>query len=766
MVLQHWFDCHDTQGWQSARLQHEVDATMALPRLPAACQSGHPRPWRRGFWGAALVLALVSSLAQPGAAQPSSRRPPRISLSGAAALAEEMAGGMGEAAGRPWLRERLGVPRATELLVAPSLEDRARGIERLGADGSEEALEALVEAMAPGSAVRANPKTLLLAVRAAAPHAAEDEVRSVLVSVLSSVRAGSPETALDALVRMTAALALAKAGTKETLTPLVTAVISGGRMGDMARQALLAYPPASLETLIHGFKKGLSPNVVELLGDLGDPRAIGVLRYQLKHKSFDLRAAAAVALAKLGDETAAIKARKWLEGNKGLSMRQAAVEALMVLDAQDAPAAIAKLLGDAKTRAHGLGLAERALSPALVPTLVAVVEAPVTQAEKARAASIIGQIGGARSVAALKQLLAAPELATTAAFGLAVASGGEARALLERALVSSKPGPARRLVLRAGLVRFVRLGERLAGLGDALAAALAAKDPADRAVGSFGLALLGERTVASLMASQHPEIRHAAARAALVLGPSAMAALDDALAAGAATADAAPLSGGTGDEPTDEAVVASLALLVGAPRVSTTRLARWAELGGPLAPMAAYRLAVRDSKLARSRLRRLLAGTDPVVRLHALLGLAASPEKDAVSLLTGAYRFEADPQVRRAILRALSVRSEKHREATLALARDLDPDGTARALGRAALAGRQFRLELPPNGRQVAWVALRANSEQQKNRVVSRLAQIQRADGLTLPLAAAPDGVLIVPGLSDLGSLSVRLAPASEPGQP
>ncbi len=766
MVFHLGCDCHDTPAVRSARLQHEVDGTMALPRPQSACQLGTHRLPFRAPWTAAFVLLSVISLCRPSAAQPSSRRPPRWALGGATALPEGMGEISGPGGGRSWLRERVGVQRAATLLVAPSLEARVRGIERLGADGSEEAIEALVEAMAPGSAVRANPKTLLLAVRAAAPHASEDEVRSVLVSVLSSVSAGTPETALDGLVRMTAALALAKADTKETLIPLVTAIISGGRMGKMAGQALLAYPPASLEALIHGYKKGMSPAVAAVLGELGDPRAIGVLRYQLKHKSFDLRAAAAVALAKLGDETAARKARKWLEGDKGVSLRLAAVEALLLLDTQDAPAAIAELLGDAKTRAEGLRFAEQSLSPALVPTLAAVVDAPVTPSEKARAAAIIGQIGGARSVAVLKKLLAEPELATTAAFGLAGASGSEGRAVLERALVSASPGAARRLVLRAALVRHLRLGDSIHGLAAGLTTSLAAKDPADRAVGSFGLALLGERSVATLMGSRHPEVRHAAARAALALGAPSLAALGDALAAGSSASDAAPLQGGTGDEPSLEAAAASLALLVGAPRVSTTRLARWAELGGPVAPLAAYRLAVRDSKLARGRLKRLLSGTDPVVRLHVLLGLATSPEKDAVSLLTAAYRFEPDPVVRRTILRALSVRPEKLRLATLRSARDLDPDPAARALGRAALAGRSFRLALPPDGTEVAWVALRANSEAQKSRVISRLTQVQRADGLALPVVAAPDGVLILPGLSNLGSVSVRLAPQAEPGQP
>src|SRR5207237_10317111 len=119
----------------------------------------------------------------------------------------------------------------------------------------------------------------------------------------------------------------------------------------------------------------------------------------------------------------------------------------------------------------------------------------------------------------------------------------------------------------------------------------------------------------------------------------------------------------------------------------TSVLATWAESGGPLAPLAARALPTRDDEALRGRLKRLLEGSDPVVRAHLALGLGRDPEPSAVSLLTNAYRFEEDPQVRRAIIRALSLRTEVQRAAVLTLARDLDPDDDVRALARSALDG-------------------------------------------------------------------------------
>jgi len=724
------------------------------------------------------------------------------------------------------LRERVGVARGKDLLQAGQWKLRLRGIERLAANGTDDAVELIADALQPGSAVRTDARTRLAAVRALAPHARQDEVRQALQRVLNGVRAGAPESELDVLARTTAALVLAKAGAEapraakeqeksadeddpeeegleadddddddeserksrraddddddddddakkkrkrkrkperprdKVVTPLVAAVIGRGRTGELARAALLAYPPDSLRSFLRG-KKKLSVAVIELLGDLGDVRAIGTLRRQMRRKGDRAKVAAVVALAKLGDGNAARHARVWL----GLSsprpnMRVAATEALTLLDTRDAPAAIAKLLAAAVTRNHGLRLAQRSLSPSLVPTLAAVVDAPVSVREKAVATAIIARIGGARAVPALLKLLSNPQLATSAAFGLASARPVAASHALQRALSSAGAGAPRRLVLRACLVRWLKLGQEVEGLAAALRAALGSKDPADRAVAAFGLAVLGRETVPALLSSAEAEVRYAAARAALALGPKAIAALTPAL-----------VKGGAGEQPNRDTVAAGLAMLVAPAAVSTTRLAQWAERGDSLSALAAYRLAARDSRSFRGRLKRLFEGSDATIRLHVAMGLALSPEPDAVSLLTDAYRFEVDNMVRRVIVRSLSVRSERLRLATLRLASELDPDPWARAMARSALAGRQHKLVLPPNGKEVAWISLRANAAEQRSRIDMREGQLFRVDGLSLPVISDPDGVLLVAGLNELGKVSFRVsrprpAPVAPPTAP
>jgi len=710
---------------------------------------------------AAVLLALVLT-ARSAAAQPRPRRtqPSRFTIRLEDADPSLL---LEQEAERLWLRDRTGVRRGSELLVAPSIEARVRGIDRLAVDGSDEAVDALVEAMAVGSAVRTSSRTRLAAVRALAAHADDKEVHKILMSVLFStpaaqrgVRDGASESELDSLARATAAMALARNGKRAAMAPLISAVIQGGLTGKVAREALLAQPPRSIRPLVHGYRRHIAPSVISLIGDLGDPRAIGVLRQLLTRKRPAVRAAAVIALAKLGDVTAARSARRWLTSARPHpAVRVAAVEALLWLDAHDTAKQLSLLLGDAKTRGQALRLAEMSLSPALVPTLLAVAKAPVPTAERARATAIIGRIGGAKGSAALLGLLSVPELATSAAFGLAATRDSSAGLGLARALASADEGPARRLILRAAVVRYLQLGHRIAGLSAALSTAYGSDEQADRAVGAFGLAVLAERTPAELAKSKHPEVVHAFARAALALGPEALSALAGLLP-----------SGDVGTHPSTVQIAAGLALLSEPDVVATSLLARWSEGGGVLAPLSSMRLAARDSKRFRERLVRLLAGSDPLVRAGVARGLGESPEKDAVALLADAYRFEAEPMVRRAIIKALASRNELRREATFRLARELDPDPAVRAMAAAALAGRKLQSGGPPRGKQVAWVALRANRASEKQSVGSRPAQLVRADGLSLPVVSDPDGVLLVPGLSDVGHVALRLAPESDSDNP
>jgi HEAT repeat protein len=635
------------------------------------------------------------------------------------------------------LRTRFGPERAEALLGAGDWRERVRGIDRLAAAGTDEAIDALVEVMGSGSEIRVSSQTILAAVRALARHARREPVRKALTNVLDSDAPVASDPDLDTLARATAARALARAGTPDALTSLLALVVRRGRAAAMARAAIVESPPRRLGPLAKT-SKSTSAELISLLGELGDPRVIGILRKHLRTGDRDQKRAAAVALARLGDGTPVPQARRWASAKDDPGLRVAGAEVLVLLDAPGAAAAVAQLVGDAATRGSGMRLAEASLSPALVPTLKAVIEAKVTPGEKLRAAAILGRIGGDEASAVLLALLANPDLATTAAFGLAGSPGTLAADGLGRALAAAAVGPPRRLVLRAGTVRALERGERIAGLAEALERALASSDAADRAVGAFGLAALELRGLDELLASKHAEVRHAAARAALWLGPDELAKVGP--------------HGGL------DAVAGGAALLV-PNEIATATLAAWAEEGGALAPLAALGLGARDSEPYRSRLLALLDGTDPLVRAHAALGLGASPMPDAVSLLADAYRYEADPGVRRAVVRALGSRPERRRVAVLKLARDLDPDPGVRALARSALAQRNVGIEVGGRGRQVAWITLRPNDAAEREKAGSRPAMLLRDDGLALPLVTDPDGVVLVPGLAESGWVSLRLAP-------
>jgi hypothetical protein len=197
--------------------------------------------------------------------------------------------------------------------------------------------------------------------------------------------------------------------------------------------------------------------------------------------------------------------------------------------------------------------------------------------------------------------------------------------------------------------------------------------------------------------------------------------------------------------------------------LSTETLGRLAEEGGPLAPLAARALPTRDGEAVRSQIKRLLEGTDPVIRAHIAFGLANDPEPDAVSLLVEAYRFEEDASVRRAVIRALSARKEKQRIATLTMARDLDPDDGVRALAKAALDGRSLLPPATDPAGTVLWVSLVANAPGELDAISGRAARFVRADGLAVPVVSDPDGVLIIPGMPE-GRAGLTLAPEAISG--
>jgi HEAT repeat protein len=678
------------------------------------------------------------------------------------------------------LRAQVGIPAALRLLGSDDFATKLRGIERLASIGTTDAIDALVDAMDQSSVQMRDPRARLVAVRALASEAKRDNVRGLLMREVNDTTGVSP---LAGVLRHTAALAIARWGEEKGHGALIASVVQGGLSAEAAMHALRIYPPASLEAAIDGrsskpepskdkdkedrpkseARRRLTPQLAAFLGDLGDMRGLERLRPALAEGDVNAKMIAAIALAKLGDESALPTAREWLTKSEPRS-RRAAAEVLTYLDAPEAPAAVAALFESEATREDGLRLALLAPTPALAAPLAKIIP-DLPEESRGRA---IAALGRARAAEQIAPLLEKPETALAAAFALATMPGEAARIALEKALAgeAGKQGDRRRLLLRAGVVRALVLDDAPAGLRDGLRALYREKSPADRAAGAFGLVALGSLSLSDAIEAACPPSRdHKDAPPtcdAALLGAAARGAL--ALPDGARSLEPLfPLLQRAGAGAADSVTVALGAALLAHPEggdLPTSTLASWAEAGGPLAPLAARALATRDDEALRPRLKRLLEGSDPVVRAHVALGLGRDPEPSSVSLLTRAYRFEDDAGVRRAIVRALSRRTEVQRVATLEIARDIDPDEETRSLARTALSGRVLDPGLAAARgieprRSVAWITVRPNDAKPKDAPLS-IARLVRADGLAIPAVADPDGGLLVPGLP-AGTASLQL---------
>lgn len=656
------------------------------------------------------------------------------------------------------LRGSFGLPVAMRLLESASAEDRLRGIKRLAAIGTPEAMDALVGTIEQSSVVTRDGRARLVAMRFFAMHADKENVRPLL---LREIADAGPEgrgasAVLGTETRAAAALGLARSGDKKALVALVTAVLQGGPAAESAQMALVEYPPSTLAPFFEG-KRRIEPVFATLLADLGDVRAIEKLRGALEDADVGHRAAAALALARLGDGGATNLAKTWVR-SQDTRLQRVGAEVLLRLGQSGASDAVAALLKAPSTRIDGVRLAALAPSPTLVKPLVEALES-LPESEQQKAIAIVGRCGGAEATSALLAELAKPTRATAAAFALARVVGKEGRAALERALgsTSAKQGAPRRLIVRAALLRTLVQDDEPSGLGAALSALANEKDESDRALSLFGRVATRRTKLKNAIEEAcgpegkacRTELVASLARAALALGEDALLEL-------------APLLGrqSAEREPSALTVALGVAMLADpeARAVSTSTLLAWAEGGGPLAPLAARALPSRDDEALRGRLKRLFAGTDPVIRAHLALGLARDREPDAVSLLADAYMFEDDASVRRAIVRALSARSEPQRKATLAIARDLDADSEVRSLAKAALLGRSLLPSLASPSPEAIWVSLVASAPSALSSVKSRSARLVRPDGLALPIVTDPDGVVLVPSLP-AGRSFLTLAP-------
>ncbi|HEX4341080.1 MAG TPA: HEAT repeat domain-containing protein [Polyangiaceae bacterium] len=638
------------------------------------------------------------------------------------------------------LKDHFGVGAAETLGASDSLTERLRGLERLGAIGTPRAVLRLVRALEPGGAAKA-PEERLIAVRQLALHTDDAGARRALARVLgghSSSAATETPSVLDDLAERTAALALARSQAPDALASLGKALESPGRAALAAEAALVAHPPRDLSPVL-ATARVPSVSLVRALDGLGDQRAFDTLRDLVRIGSPEVRAAAAVALTRLGDFETVELSRRWLSSNAPMPLRIAAARILSMAHAEGAARATIALLEDPSYFDIGLELALDAPSPELVPALAKFVRTSSgTRADDLLAA--LGRAGGEQAADVLAALLDDATLGAVAAYHLGRMPGkAPARDIADRL---GRPS-SRRLAARAATVRKLVLGEQATNVRPVLESLLRSNDAADRAAGATGLSVLEPDRIAGFVASKDDVVVRAAA-SCLLLAPRDV---------GGYVAERL-LATASGD--TETALALALAVPGANERAPTRVLLALVGSGGAAAPLAARALAARDAGAERERLDELLASSDPELRAHVALGLGASKERDAAGRLEAGYRLEPDPVVRLAIVRALSVRSEPSSARVLGLAAAFDPDADVRAAasrftGPAPAAS-------PTAETAVAWIpVVNASDDGPAPATVA----VEVPGGLALPAATAPDGVVLLSGLPE-GPVFVRVAPARE----
>lgn len=633
------------------------------------------------------------------------------------------------------LRRRLGIDVAETLLKNPDPEQRQRGFERLDSVGTAQALDLLMKAFDTAGAARsANDR--LIAVRALSAHAKVPAVREFLVRVLVGVGSnpGHPE-AIDGLIERAAALSLAQSGDDVALLALGKALRQSGHVADTAKDALLAFPPRNLEPIVQGLRSP-TRTLAGLLGELGDPRAIPALRAIVQSAPSDVRPEAAVSLSRLGVTDTIELARHWLKHEQDQDFRVAATRILLAFQTADAGSAVARLLEDDRTRAVGLELASKVSLPGLSSTLIrGATSAPADEQSAWFAA--LGRCGTRAAFSFLGGALGARETSSAAALALALSPSPEAETTIELGLRAAN---TRRAAVRASLVRQVALGSTPAGLRNALRELGTSRNTSDRAAFYQASAFFSSSSAALLLKGATASDVRALSRAALL--PEVSSALAERL-------------GNEPDPDLREALAACLVSAQAAERVPSDILFALIDRRGLAAPLAARALGARDSRTLRPKLLALLASDDPLLRGHAALGLGQSRDSSALGLLTRAYRFETDARVRLAIVRALAARREPARFTALRLARLLDGSSEVREAATLALTGAEPAAESA--GQQSAWLELRLAASSELEAKLAPAAAVVTASGLSVPVFADPDGVLLLPALPN-GPFELRLA--------
>jgi HEAT repeat protein len=640
------------------------------------------------------------------------------------------------------LRDRFGIELAARLLRSTDPEDRLRALERAASLGTPEGISLLVHAVKdPLGTGRFDPRALLLIARGVAGATSQGEVRQLLrdgildSSVLQHAAAGSAQEAEGAdkdarldLARSIAAFALATSPDPRAIEAVILVARDAGPGQAAAAEALAAFPPQRVATVVTG---PWSPPLLRLAANLGDLRVLDSVRTALSSSDPPTRAAALDAVSELGD-TRAIDAARSAAKDADPRVREAGARALVRLGAPDRARAVEALLGDIETAKEGARLAALVSDDGVAKALAARVSASSDPEVRAAAIVALGRSPSTDAVRALAELVKNPLLEGDAAEALARSPNAAAETAIE-ALVRSTP--TRRLGARACAVRAFTQGHERAACTTTLQAMAASRDTRERAVGLSALVLLGLYPAKGALADGDAAVRRAVAMAALADGQEATR--QTLLATARRELDAVTrrvMAGGLLDADANGLV-------------PTTALFERTLAGEDDAPLAALALAARADPAYREHVRALFASSDPLLRSHVARGLGQSREPDATGQLAEAYPFEADPSVRRAIVLALAERTQDRdapaRLRILRTARQLDPDGATREASARALAS--LPASPPPNARfDVAWVRL-ATREGIAPSGPSFTGALLRSDGLAVPIAFDEDGYALVP---------------------
>lgn len=619
------------------------------------------------------------------------------------------------------VRSRFGMELASRLLKSTDPEEKLRGLERAAALGTPESLDLLVraaESLDPGDFdLRTGPdgigpldqRALLVVVRGLAHWTDRERAREALAALLQvqthalvmrGVPTGSRDPAgdeADALARVQLArqqAALALATSGNALA--VEALMAAGRSGGPGQEpALQALALVPPVAPLLGGVALTTPGTIALAAEVGDLRSIDAVEGALRASDAGLRAAALAALGVLGDARVLEAARAAVH-DKDARVRIAAGDALVRVGAPDAAAAVEGLVMDDATCREGLRLAQLVAGEGVTKAAAARAAAAAEPSVRAAAIAALGRQPSPLAVGALSALAADPSITGDVAAALARSPSLAATAALEA--MAAAPG-SRRLAARAYFVRLWTHGSRSARLDALLRSLASSPDGDDRAVGTQALAALDRRD-----------------------------------------RGAPPQE----DAPTEE--------------LPTLTLLEHAKAGGVDAPLAAMEFAARADDTLGDALAGLLASRDPVLRAHVARGLARSRAGDAVGRLAGAYAFETDLGVRRAVVEALAKRTTDAgaplRRSTLELAATLDPDRLVRSSARRALE------DAPPPARpphdDIAWLRLAAAPGARPP--AGETATLVESDGTARPIAFDADGYAIVPGVAP-GEATVRLAP-------